>query len=83
MIPCHINSYGSNYVSPFSEHFLTHCLVALWPLGAAVCRTQRAAVVSAGLLSVVKHVHHGNAKVNPQTVDHKEGITGDQCQTVS
>lgn len=83
MITFHINNSGWNDVIPFSIHFLTHCVVVLWSLGAVVCRTQWAAVVSAGLVSVVEHVHHGNAKVNPQTVDHKEGITGDQCQTIA
>lgn len=67
----------------FNGHVPTHCVVVLWPLGAVVCRTQRAAVVRAGLVGVVQHVYHGNAKVDPQRVDHKEGITGEHRQTVA
>lgn len=66
----------------FDLHFPTHRLVVLWPLG-AVCRTQRAAVVGAGLVGVVQHVHHGNAEIDPQGVDHKEAITREHCQTVA
>lgn len=67
----------------FNGHFPTHCLVVLWPFGAVVCRTQRVAVVRAGLVGVVQHVYHGNAKVNPQRVDHKEAITREHRQTIA
>lgn len=67
----------------FSGHCPTHCVVVLWPLGAVVCRTQRVAVVGAGLLGVVQHVHHGNAEVNPQRVDHKKAVAGEHRQTIA
>lgn len=67
----------------FNRHFPTHCVVVLWPLGAVVCRTQRAAVVRAGLAGVVQHVYHGNAKVNPQRVDHKEAVTRQHRQPIA
>lgn len=42
-----------------------------------------AAVVAAGLMGAVEHVHHGHAKVHPQRVGHKEGIAGEQRQAVT
>lgn len=34
--------------------------------------THRTAVVGAGLVGGVKHVHHRHTEVHPQGVDHKE-----------
>lgn len=42
-----------------------------------------AAVVNAGLVGGVEHVHHRYAKVHPQGVDHEEAIAGEQRQAVS
>lgn len=66
-----------------NDHVLAHRVVAFWPFRAGMSRTHRATVVGAGLVGVVKHVHHCHAEVHPQAVDHKEAVTGQQRQAIA
>ena len=54
----------------------------LWPFGARVCRAHRGAGVATGV-SIVKHVHHCNAEVDPKGIGHEKAITGKKGQAIA
>lgn len=60
-----------------------HRVVVFGPRRAVMSRTHRAAVVDAGLVGGVKHIHHGHTEVHPQGVHHKEAKGGEQRQAIA